>query len=390
MMVSQRRRVVVPGSPIEIARAVPERTRLALMAIAAGRCEFSGCNKFILEHPVTHELGLFTQVAHIVAFKEDGPRGKEGERPANSHVLSNLMLLCADCHKLVDDNPGQYPRALLEEHKAAHEDRIHIQTEVGPNRQTAVLVFKAPIGTSTVAISDHEIAEAAAPRYANFRRKVDIDLTNLLPPKESPSFLAVAKEQIDLNIDRMFGAGSEVMEVGHLSVFALAPIPLLVHLGSRLTNKVPTDLFQRHRTPENWAWRGGSESVRYVAQRRQEGPKGGSVTLLLSLSGAIAIADLPEETRHDCSIYEVTLDGLVPTPTFLRQRSDLEAFRRAFQEVIGMILADHGLIPWINLIPAVPAPIAVLCGRERLPKAHPGFRVYDRIQGKYVFQMEVS
>lgn len=113
------------------------------------------------------------------------------------------------------------------------------------------------------------------------------------------------------------------------------------------------------------------------------------MALLLGLSGAIATEDLPEGLRDSGSIYEVSLESRVPAPTFLNQRVDLEAFRTVFQEVMGMIVADHGLIPLIELFPAVPAPIAVLCGRERLPKAHPGFRVHDRIQGRYIYQLEV-
>ena len=45
----------------------------------------------------------------------------------------------------------------------------------------------------------------------------------------------------------------------------------------------------------------------------------------------------------------------------------------------------------IDLFPAVPAPIAVLCGRELLPKVHPKLRVYDndRDAGGFTFKLEV-
>jgi len=376
-------------SPVEIARNVPERTRFALVARAGGRCEFDGCNRFILEHPVTHQPGLFADIGHIVAFKMDGPRGERSTRPENPHVPSNLMLLCKACHRLIDDNPDQYPRALLEQQKAAHEERIRIQTEIGPDRQTAIFVLKAPIGGQHAAITQTEIADAIAPRYTDFRGKTEADLTQLWAQRESPEFLILAKELIDRAVERAFQVGGDAMRLNHVSVFALAPIPLLIYLGYRLTNKVPMDFFQRHRNPENWTWRADGEPVRFVARQRRSGVRGGPVALLLGLSGAIATEDLPEGLRDSGSIYEVSLESRVPAPTFLNQRVDLEAFRTVFQEVMGMIVADHGLIPLIELFPAVPAPIAVLCGRERLPKAHPGFRVHDRIQGRYIYQLEV-
>ncbi len=42
----------------------------------------------------------------------------------------------------------------------------------------------------------------------------------------------------------------------HVSVFAIAPIPLLVYLGSRLDDKTETLLFERHRgsTGSPWTW----------------------------------------------------------------------------------------------------------------------------------------
>ena len=46
------------------------------------------------------------------------------------------------------------------------------------------------------------------------------------------------------------------------------------------------------------------------------------------------------------------------------------------------IKANHGNISAISLFPAVPAPIAVLCGRELLPKVDPELWVYDNNKRK--------
>src|SRR5579871_2004688 len=107
------------SSSVELvpSRAIRERTRVVLAVKAGGRCEFDGCNEYLLEHPITHEEGMFAQAAHIVAFKRDGARGRSGERPSDLNAVHNLMLLCPHCHKLIDDNPAKYPRQKLEEQK---------------------------------------------------------------------------------------------------------------------------------------------------------------------------------------------------------------------------------------------------------------------------------
>lgn len=101
------------------------------------------------------------------------------------------------------------------------------------------------------------------------------------------------------------------------------------------------------------------------------------MALILSLSGTIPTKALSKEARTNSTIYAITLRGQVPRPTFLRTRRDLDNFRIAYQDAIGHIVQHHGLLRAIDLCPAVPAPVAVLCGRELLLKVHPGVNVYD-------------
>src|SRR4051794_17105867 len=83
------------ASPVS---SVPSRKigtgiQIHLVATSAGRCEFRGCNKFLFVHPLTKAAGNFSQMAHIVAFSEAGPRGS-GKRPNEINAIENLMLLC--------------------------------------------------------------------------------------------------------------------------------------------------------------------------------------------------------------------------------------------------------------------------------------------------------
>ena len=371
-------------------RKLRHDVQLRLYVEAGGRCEFNGCNKYMLENPLTLTPGNYGQAAHIIAFRPSGPRGLDGARPHDINEASNLMLLCGTCHKAIDDNPMSYSIKTLQHYKKTHESRVRNLTALGPDRKTAVFVLKAPIIGQTVAIPFDHIFEATAPRYPTRRDSQIVDLTMIAD--RGPAFLQAACETVKVAVDRLLGPNGEGRITGHVSVFALAPIPLLVFLGRELTSKVPIDVFQRHRDTEDWTWKKGGKTVGYMVKRLQRGPKRGKVALILSLSGMIRIRDLPESVARESTIYVITLAGKTPSPTFLRTRKDLNAFRILFQEAIAYITKQHSRLRAIDLFPAVPAPIAVLCGRERLPKVHPTFRVWDKdkAKGGFTFQLEVK
>lgn len=389
---NQNKNTQVASSSVTVARGIKSTTQMQLFARAAGRCEFDGCNKSVLEHGLTLTAANFGQMAHIVAFKEDGPRGLAGTRPVDINSIDNLMLLCPECHKLVDDHPMQFPRALLEGFKKQHEQRIARVTEIGPDRKTSILVLKAPIGGQAVAIADDHIFDAVLPRYPVSRSGTLVDLGQLTGSPEDTAFLEVARGQIDQAVQRLMAPGGEYEKTPHLSIFGLAPIPLLIHLGARLSNKVPADFYQRHRDTERWEWKTDGEAVKFAASLRRSGRPGGPIVLVLGLSGSIPTDSLPAEFDADAWIYEIALENRTPDPTFLRLRAELDGFRLVYQAALGLIAEQHGIVPAISVIPAVPAPIAVLLGRERLPKVHPALRVYDRdrVSGTYRFIFNVD
>ena len=377
-------------SPVVQVRRIPDLTRLLLFVRAGGRCEFDGCPRYLMEHPVTLTEGNFAQVAHVVAFRRDGPRGRVRSRPKDIHALQNLMLLCPQCHKLIDDQPKDYTRRALSEYKRRHEKWIKQATGLSPERKTALIVFTAPIGKQTVSISYDHMLEAVAPRYPISREGLEIDLTNLL--EENSAVTAVAKQNIADRLSRYFEPKGEWQRTGHVSLFALGPMPLLIFLSSQLSNKVSTDLYQRHRDTETWTWKKSGRPVKYTFQTVQTGSDESRVALLLCLSGSGPREMLPSQINPAYFVYELTLDGSTPSPTFLSLREDLENFRIAYQDALAEIAKVHGSLKELDLFPAVPAPVAVLCGRETLPKIHPALRVYDydKTQGGFTYQLTVN
>ncbi|MFO0726472.1 MAG: SAVED domain-containing protein [Myxococcota bacterium] len=367
--------------PTQAASSAPVRrisptptTRLRLCTYAAGWCQFDGCDKFLLEHPVTKHSGLFGEAAHVVAFQRRGPRGGR-RRPVDINDIANLMLLCAACHKLIDDNPDRYSVETLTEMKCRQQARIHYLGSLRPDHETVVLLLKAKIGGEVVDVNFADIASAVAPRYPADRTGHTIDLTRI--EGDDKAYYETARRQIDLAIDRLYAPRMDGTFPRHISVFALAPIPLLMHLGSRLSDKIPVDSFQRHRDTENWIWKSTAPSAAFEFRELRAGTNQHAVALVLSLSGTIETDRLPQNIDSSFFVYELSLSSTRPTPLFLKTRADLEEFRRAYQGALREVEGRHDGLGELHLFPAVPAPVAVLCGRERSTKTDPVFIVYD-------------
>jgi len=346
-----------------------------LFVQAGGRCQFDGCNRYLLEHEVMLTEGNFAEVAHIVAFREDGPRGRQGRRAASVNAIENLMLLCPACHKLIDDHPIEYPRRTLEKYKRQHEERIRHLTGLSAEHKTTAIVLKSRIGGHDVAVPFEDIVSAVAPRYPVSRVPTLIDLTEI--DDTSPAFMDLASNEVRRRVSRIYEPGAEADQTGHLSVFGLAPIPLLVFFGTQLSNKISVDLYQRHRDTENWTWKESTDLVQYEISVLRAGTDRSHVALVVSLSGHVGIDRLPRTVDSTYTVIAITPVGHTPSPVLLQSRRDLDGFRVAYQSALSRILAEHGTLEILEFFPVVPAPVAVLCGRELLPKIHPALRVYD-------------
>lgn len=368
------------ASPVQLARSASENVRLRLIAASAGRCEFRGCNKDLHTHSVTGTHGNFSEAAHIVAFRPDGPRG-DGIRPNNINSFENLMLLCKDCHHLIDTNPDGYPVSMLREFKAEHEERIRALTAIGPEYRTTVIQVRGAIGGQAVDIAVDDIRDALSPRYPARLPGLLIDLTSI--QREDPAFFDLARDQIRRELRPVLRTEFETKRVQHYSVFGLAPIPLLTCLGRELGDKVSVDVFQRHREPPFWKWRDDGVPVEYAFGLRSPGTDQGSVGLILSLSGSVTDGSLPPGMIGTSWLYEITLKDHDPRRDFLRMRADLVRFRRAYREALATIIRKHDGVKEIHVFPAVPAAIAIACGQELLPKAHPDLLIYDNVKGTF-------
>jgi hypothetical protein len=250
-------------------------------------------------------------------------------------------------------------------------------TGLSQDRRTVPLVLRGLVAGRAVDIADEEMQSAVAPNHLMPRERIEIDLTSI-PDFPSQDYWTLAARAIDEKVERLHALEPNPGRTVRISVFALAPIPLLVHLGSRLSDKMLVDLYQRHRDPESWTWRDGPGAARFITRQLVDGGVGAQVALLVNLSGRNSSASIQDMVGGRVTVYELTLDGQDPDPLSLNTLEDLGRFKEAYIRLLATIRQEHPDLEIIHLFPAVPAPVAVTIGRSRLPKVDAPMRVYDR------------
>jgi SMODS-associated and fused to various effectors sensor domain len=357
---------------------IPQKIQVALWAKAAGRCEYRGCNEELIGDLVAgREDGKFGFIAHIVADNADGPRGDPVRSPALAKELSNLMLLCAKHHKGVDvDYLADHPEDVLVEMKAEHEDRIAIVTGMAQERAAHVLRFAADIGQRDALVSTRSIFMAMPPdRHPAEGRTIDIELVGCDYADHEANYWTVQQQNLRRVFARKVKERIEQKEIRQLSVFALAPQPLLIELGHLLGDIVPVAVHQRYREPTTWRWQADQPAITFQIGEYSGSPKV-AIALKLALSATVTDERIRAVLGEDVAIWSLTAEN--PHNDIMRRPEDLAEFKRQLRRLLDRIKAFHGEDAIINVFPALPNSVAVEVGRVRMPKADLPMQIYDQ------------
>lgn len=389
----------MPPKPKQSRKKPPERERHRVWVVAGGRCTL--CGKYLMEGALSKQPFRLGELAHIVGQQDSAtsPRGTaEPLTAAERDQAENLMLLCAGEHQEIDRDGALdlFTVAELRRIKAAHEDWIRRVTGVRPDKSTVVVRMLADVRGRAVEL-DRATATAAVIRHdgrfpdfpLTFRQDgVEIDLRQLPGEDDAaPEYWAAATGKIDREVARLTEGVRDGRAV-HVSVFAIARIPLLVHLGARLDDAYGVDVFQRHRSTEGWDWPpGAADGAFRVAAPADSGKHDGAV-LLVNLSGTVQPDELPERLRG-LPRFVVSPAVGTPHPDVIGTAATLRAFEATVRGVLAGIEQDHKQLRRLHVLAAVPVAAAVVLGRVRDPHVHPAYVLYDRTDG-YRAVLEVS
>ncbi len=103
---------------------IPEPTKRHLFAASAGYCGNPDCHAPLF--PEDDRDIHFGELAHIIAASTNGPRDVSSTilNGVGRSRFANILLLCANCHTVVDKDDEAYPFELLTTWKRDHQDTI--------------------------------------------------------------------------------------------------------------------------------------------------------------------------------------------------------------------------------------------------------------------------
>jgi hypothetical protein len=354
---------------------------------AGGRCTI--CNRYLVDDEFTGAEVSVGQLAHIVGWSTaaGSPRGDDALPPGERNLEANLMLVCYDQHRVIDNRSmwEVYDVATLRAMKRRHEHRIRQLTDLRDEDRTTVVRVVSNLHGAAVALAPRSVATALLargqfPDYALVGAdEFEIDLRTLAGERAgTPAYWTAGRDLIAERL-RLLATHVRKEQVRHLSVFAIARIPLLIALGTLLDDAVPTEIYPKRRDAgEGWGWTPGADPVDFEFARLRVGTDPSRVAVLFSLSGTVDPLKLPAEIDDTTTLYEVRPAGETPSPDLVRAPESLDHFGRCWRDLLATLERDHPGLPGISVFPAVPVTAAIAIGRSVMRAAHPPLRIFDR------------
>lgn len=380
--------------------------------LAAHRCQFSGCGKDLGMHAATGARGVFSYFAHIVAASADGPRGDpvESERLVNDPT--NFLLLCDECHRLVDKvAPNDYPVSRLRQMRSQsiHEVRRALDTLQYPEAD-AISILGNVTGQMPH-ISERDVDEALwKSRLRRSSKSIEsyFSFGGVHHAPHEASYWSAAFTTLKYNLPmlqaRLAGISTGGMPRQRLAVFPLHGTSVLILVGRILGDMSGTHVFQPHRNivgqheQTRWAW--PDDGIAPDADKfevktvRGHAFAGNEANLVVSLTAPIADSRLAVDSATGAGSKLPTIEISVEQfgHSAIRHPTDLALFGQAVDEALRT-LQDHWRIKKLHLYICAPASAALLVGQKLQARHHAHVVCYESLPGKdapYAPTIEIS
>jgi hypothetical protein len=374
--------------------AVSDNEKRKLWVRAGGRCTL--CKKYLLEGELTYKEVFVGEAAHIIGQKESAKsaRGVDPLPEEKRDLAENLLLACSFCHTEIDKLlvAELIDKEFLRRRKQEHEDEIRHQTSLTKSRRTVILRMAGDVRGDRMELPRDAAVEAVIKSGGRFpvfpeaydQKSVEVDLRGIDGEADATAaFYAAAVPKIDSAIDHRVHPGVLSQEIQHISVFAIARLPLLVYLGSKLDDGVATDVYQRQRSTQNWVWSTVDPGTTFELSQARDGSGTGDAVLIANLSGTTPPADLPAEL-DEADVFQID-PRPGPAEDLFAHPAVLARFEEAIRAFFTGLERTHKQLKHVHLIGAIPVSPAVSIGRIlKSAGLRPAVVTYDRIDGGYI------
>ncbi|MCY1704277.1 SAVED domain-containing protein [Deinococcus sp. SL84] len=363
-----------------------------LWARAAGRCEFQGCNELLYLDEITGKRHNGATIAHIVAYSPDGPRGDIQRSEALRQEISNLMLTCKLHGSLIDNLAyvDQFTEEVLLGFKESHETRIREATAALDDQKTTLLLLQGRIAGRVSHINLAEVQRAIQPRWPGSENETTIDLNDYVLGEDRASYWDMTSEKIRDEVKALL---KRKHGQSHLSIFAMAPIPLLVLLGFELGSRIDGDIFQYHREKQinKWCWSEGDSTAEDsfdIYKPKEVDATLEDIALVISITRQIQPDLITNTLAIPHARYEIR--ARKTGTDFLKYRSQLTVFAAEYRQVMKAIGETFPKVKRIHLFLAGPVASAIEAGRNLIEKADPELVVYELRGQSYLAALRLN
>lgn len=272
--------------------------------------------------------------------------------------------------------------------KKVHEDRIEYLTSLKTKDLSHMVFYTPNIGSNIIRINPENAINAVLPEfYPAERTPIELHCTNSDYKDNEEKYWEFEKDQLVRKYETKIRTRIAKGEINHLSIFAIAPQPLLIELGRQISDIQPAEIYQKHREPDTWGWQKEPQTFEYIIHEPKK--VSNKIALNLSLSGTIDNDRITSILGDDVSIWTITIAK--PDNDFIKSRKQVEIFRQTMRSLFDRIKIVHGQNNGINVFPACPVSIAIEIGRVWMPKADLPLIIYDQnnTQKKFIHAIDI-
>lgn len=345
-------------------RSYSARTLKILWGRSAGRCALSDCRVELIidDNEDDQVLALLGENAHITASSVGGPRGNDEREESVIDDYSNLILLCRNCHRRIDQQPEFFTINKLSFIKNQHEDWIRYQL---PEIGVSLAPWQPLILQGEIPIASDSIGNALPGESINASLRIKLKDQELGSPSLLPEMKSILTPVL---------AGQDLFQE-RFAIFPLAPISICVTLGYVLTNRCRARFFQYHRDEQAWGWPNGQYDAGQIKTKWDVIDPVKNIRFVISLSAQINLQDVNASGVPIGPMAAISIDK--PSLTWLVNESQLVELRIAIRKAFEKAASDFPEAENWHIFYAGPAPGAVVLGQEINPTMSPPVHVYE-------------
>lgn len=363
-------------------RALSSAENAYLWVACGGICSFEGCNKRLILSS-EGELSNVGIKAHIIGHKPKSARHEFMEEFAYTQErledVSNLMYMCYDHSKIIDDmaTRQQFPPARLFNMKKKHEDWVASWSKT--QKKKSIALIHKRLGPPMIEIE-----------YADEIPFILLDAVE--EQSQFTDFTEVGWQEgvsRNINLQERFVMKVKEHQASVAEIFPLSPIPLLIHLGTLLTDTIPLTIYQFDR--ERGLWVADSPVKRQMIELNFNltSENYNELAVLISISGIVEESHVVDALGREIDMLFINIDN--PGVKRILYSSDVKSLNSQIKNEIEKLIQSHKYQK-LHLFYAGPAGLAVEIGRGINPRMWPEVYIYNfnyRWSPKYQYALKV-